>query len=42
MGGYYKIKNDNPLDDTEQILDKLVKVGLTLDDISFLKTKISI
>lgn len=39
-----KIKNDNPLDDTkeQEILDKLVKVGLTLDDINFLKTKISI
>lgn len=39
-----KIKNDNPLDESkeQEILDKLVKVGLTLDDISFLKTKISI
>jgi superfamily II DNA helicase RecQ len=39
-----KIKKDNPLDDTkkQEILDKLVKVGLTLDDISFLKTKIII
>ena len=39
-----KIKNNNPLDDTkeQEILDKLVKVGLTLDDINFLKTKISI
>jgi len=39
-----KIKKDNPLDESkeQEILDKLVKVGLTLDDISFLKTKISI
>ena len=39
-----KIKNDNPLNENkeQEILDKLVKVGLTLDDISFLKTKISI
>ena len=39
-----KIKNDNPLDESkeQEILDKLVKVGLTLDDVNFLKTKISI
>lgn len=39
-----KIKNDNPLDENkeQEILDKLIKVGLSLDDISFLKTKISI
>ena len=39
-----KIKNDNPLDENkeQEILDKLIKVGLTLDDINFVKTKISI
>ena len=37
-----KIKNENPLKVTkeQEILDKLIDVGLTLDDINFIKKKI--